>query len=248
MADACPRGLRRPSPLSCCGAQGPAAASSQEGNGCHRPPAVGHGSWISGPRCVVGLHFGQMTVTNAPTQSRRVSAARGCHGGCGAVGKWPEETKARWKRGARAVLLIRRSHRGCFWSLATPGLRLRSFSWDRPWLIAIRTSRSLGLRCTDGRGPVVFLVRLLMNQTQTRPRRSSTGSSKHVDGATPETRDRFGRPVERTTERFRTRIGAVHGDMGRGCTAPATGRAHLCPRGCGRPQERQSGRLHRRKL
>ena len=42
-----------------------------------------------------------------------------------------------------------------------------------------------------------------------------------VDEAIPETRDRFGRPVERTTERFRTRIGAVHGDMGRGCTAPA---------------------------
>ena len=69
-----------------------------------------------------------------------------------------------------------------------------------------------------------------------------------VDGATAETCDRFGRPVERTTERFRTRIGAVHGDMGRGCTAPATGRAHLCPRGCGRPQERQSGRLHRRNI
>ena len=32
-----------------------------------------------------------------------------------------------------------------------------------------------------------------------------------VDGATPKTRGRFGRPVERTTtERFRTRIGAVH--------------------------------------
>ena len=29
-----------------------------------------------------------------------------------------------------------------------------------------------------------------------------------------------GRPVERTTERFRTRIGTVLGDMGRGCTAP----------------------------
>ena len=45
-----------------------------------------------------------------------------------------------------------------------------------------------------------------------------------VDGATPETRDRFARPVGRTAERFRirTRIGAVHGDMGRGCTAPAT--------------------------
>ena len=70
-----------------------------------------------------------------------------------------------------------------------------------------------------------------------------------VNGATPETRDRFGRPVERTTERFRTRIGAVvHGDMGRGCTAPATGRAHLSPRGCGRPQERQSERLHRRNI
>ena len=69
-----------------------------------------------------------------------------------------------------------------------------------------------------------------------------------VDGATPETRDRFGRPLERTTERFRTRIGAVHGDMGRGCTAPATGRAHLSPRGCGRPQERQSDRLQRRNI
>ena len=64
-----------------------------------------------------------------------------------------------------------------------------------------------------------------------------------VDGATPETRDRFGRPVERTTERFRTRIGAVHGDMGRGCTAPATGRVYLRPRGCARPQERKSDRL-----
>ena len=39
-----------------------------------------------------------------------------------------------------------------------------------------------------------------------------------VDGATPETRDRFGTPVQRTTERFGTRIGAVHGDMGRWCT------------------------------
>ena len=37
VADACPRGLRRPSPLRCCGAQGPAAAS-QERNGPH-PPA-----------------------------------------------------------------------------------------------------------------------------------------------------------------------------------------------------------------
>ena len=37
VADACPRGLRRPSPLRCCGAQGPAAAS-QERNGSH-PPA-----------------------------------------------------------------------------------------------------------------------------------------------------------------------------------------------------------------
>ena len=69
-----------------------------------------------------------------------------------------------------------------------------------------------------------------------------------VDGATPEIRDRFGRPVERTTERFRTRIGAVHGDMGRGCTAPATECAHLSPRGCRRPQERQSDRLHRRNI
>ena len=59
-----------------------------------------------------------------------------------------------------------------------------------------------------------------------------------VDGATPETRDRFGTPVQRTTERFGTRIGAVHGDMGRGCTAPAAGRAYLCPRGCAGPQER----------
>ena len=29
-----------------------------------------------------------------------------------------------------------------------------------------------------------------------------------VDGATPKTRDRFGRPVKRTTERLRTRIEA----------------------------------------
>ena len=74
-----------------------------------------------------------------------------------------------------------------------------------------------------------------------------------VDGATPEIRDRFGRPMERTTEPSRTRIGAVHpavhGEMGRGCTAPATGRApHLSPRGCRRPQERQSGRLHKRNI
>ena len=62
----------------------------------------------------------------------------------------------------------------------------------------------------------------------------------------------IGRPVERTKERVRTRIGAVHGDMGRGCTAPATGRVHLRPRGCARPQERKSDRFslvnHRERL
>ena len=48
----------------------------------------------------------------------------------------------------------------------------------------------------------------------------------------------IGRPVERTKGRFKTRICAVHDDMGRGCTAPATGRAQNSQRGRVGPQER----------
>ena len=41
----------------------------------------------------------------------------------------------------------------------------------------------------------------------------------------------------------------AHGEMGRGCTAAlATGHAHLSPLGCGRSQERQSDRRHRRNI
>ena len=40
-----------------------------------------------------------------------------------------------------------------------------------------------------------------------------------VERATPETRDASGTPVERTKERLRTRIGAVHEHMGRAGTA-----------------------------
>ena len=59
-----------------------------------------------------------------------------------------------------------------------------------------------------------------------------------VDGATPETRDRFGTPVQRTTERFGTRIGAVHGDMGRGCAYQGAKRDYLRQLAHGVPQER----------
>ena len=57
-----------------------------------------------------------------------------------------------------------------------------------------------------------------------------------VERATPETRDASGSPVERTKERLRTRIGAVHEDMGRACTAQVLTHTHPNPRGHRAPQ------------
>ena len=62
--------------------------------------------------------------------------------------------------------------------------------------------------------------------------------------AIPETRDRLGRPRERTKARLRVRIGAVHEGVDRGGTAQVLSHTHLSLRGCGRPQERKSDRLH----
>ena len=58
--------------------------------------------------------------------------------------------------------------------------------------------------------------------------------------AIPETRDRLGRPRERTKARLRVRIGAVHEGVDRGGTAQVLSHTHLNPRGRGRPQERKS--------
>ena len=70
--------------------------------------------------------------------------------------------------------------------------------------------------------------------------------------AIPETRDRLGRPAERTKARSRVRIGAVHEVVDRGGTAQVLSHTHLNPRGRGVPQERKSGRLswvnHRERL
>ena len=57
-----------------------------------------------------------------------------------------------------------------------------------------------------------------------------------VERATPETRDGSGTPVERTKERLRTRIGAVHEDMGRAGTAQVLTHTHPNPRGHRAPQ------------
>ena len=61
--------------------------------------------------------------------------------------------------------------------------------------------------------------------------------------AIPETRDRLGRPAERTKARLRVRIGAVHEGVDRGGTAQVLSHTHLNPRGRGVPPERKSDRL-----
>ena len=70
--------------------------------------------------------------------------------------------------------------------------------------------------------------------------------------AIPETRDRLGRPAERTKARLRVRIGAVHEGVDRGGTAQVLSHTHLNPRGRGVPPERKSDRFswvnHRERL
>ena len=61
--------------------------------------------------------------------------------------------------------------------------------------------------------------------------------------AIPETRDRLGRPAERTKARLRVRIGAVHEGVDRGGTAQVLSHTHLNPRGRGVPPERKSDRF-----
>ena len=61
-----------------------------------------------------------------------------------------------------------------------------------------------------------------------------------VDGAIPETRDRLGRPVERSKARLRVRIGAAQEEVDRGGTVQVLGHADLNPRGRGVPPERKS--------
>ena len=57
-----------------------------------------------------------------------------------------------------------------------------------------------------------------------------------VERATPETCNGSDAPVEWTKERLRTRIGAVHEDMGRAGTAQVLTHTHLNPRGHRAPQ------------
>ena len=57
--------------------------------------------------------------------------------------------------------------------------------------------------------------------------------------AIPKTRDRLGRPAERTKVRLRVRIGAVHEGVDRGGTAKVLSHTHLNPRGRGEPSERK---------
>ena len=64
--------------------------------------------------------------------------------------------------------------------------------------------------------------------------------------AIPETRDRLGRPAERTKARLRVRIGAVHEGVDRGGTAQVLSHTHLNPRGRGVPPERKSDRLEQK--
>ena len=59
----------------------------------------------------------------------------------------------------------------------------------------------------------------------------------------PETRDRLGRPTERTNERLRVRFGAVHEGVDRGGTAQVLSHTNLNPRGRGVPPERKSHRF-----
>ena len=67
-----------------------------------------------------------------------------------------------------------------------------------------------------------------------------------------ETRDRLGRPAERTKVRLRVRIGAVHEGVDCGGTAQVLSHNDLNPRGRGEPPERKSDRLswvnHRERL